>query len=64
MRIERAVRVLVTKLLLAVGPSLRWLPYRWRLALATRYMTWLMRAATPEEFERFKAQARAERNSL
>jgi hypothetical protein len=62
--IRRAIRVPVTNVLLAVGPFLRCLPYRWRLALASRHMRWLMRAATPEEFETFQAQARFERNSL
>ena len=57
------MRVVVTKLLLAIGPYLRWLPHRWRLALAARYMRWLMRTATPEELETFKAQARWDRLS-
>jgi hypothetical protein len=57
------MRVVVTRLLLAIGPHLRCLPYRWRLALASQYMRWLMRTATPEEFETFKAQARWHRLS-
>jgi hypothetical protein len=61
---RNGARVLVTKFLLAVGPFWRWLPYRWRVALASRYVKWLMRAATPEELESFKAQARTERNTL